>query len=55
MNLYLLISAKEKIFAYFQYLACLNKILQSLSFRIPYWGKKVTKFITSDYIPRQKF
>ena len=41
MNLYLLISAKKKIFAYFQYLACLNKILQSLNFRIPYWEKKV--------------
>ena len=43
MNLYLLISAKRKIFAYFQYLACLNKILQSLNFRLPYWGKKVGK------------
>ena len=40
MNRYLLISAKKKIFAYFQCLPCLNKILQSLSFRIPYWGKK---------------
>ena len=29
-----MISAKKKIFAYFQYLACLNKILQSLNFRI---------------------
>ena len=37
----MLISAKKKIFAYFQYLACLNKILQSLNFRIPYWEKKV--------------
>ena len=41
MNLCMLISAKKKISAYFQYLACLNKILQSLNFRIPYWGKKV--------------
>ena len=40
MNLYMLISAKKKIFAYFQYFACLNKILQSLNFRMPYWGKK---------------
>ena len=30
MNLYLLISAKKQIFAYFQYLVCLNKILYSL-------------------------
>ena len=54
MNLYLLISAKKRIFAYFQYLVCLNKILQSLNFCIPYPGKKirgkVTKFFTSDYI-----
>ena len=41
MNLYLLIPAKKKIFAYFQYLACLNKILQPLNFRIPYCEKKV--------------
>ena len=42
MNLYLLISAKKKVFAYFQYLACLYKmILQSLNFRVPYSGKKV--------------
>ena len=46
MNLYLLISAKKQIFAYFQDLICLNTVLQS---RIPYWGK-VNKFITSDYI-----
>ena len=43
MNLYLLISAKKKIFTYFQYLACLNKILQSLNFRITYRGKKVAE------------
>ena len=39
--------------AYFQYLIFLNKILQSLNFRIPYPGKKiggkVTKFFISDY------
>ena len=52
MNLYLLISAKKIILAYFQYFACLNKILQSLNFRISYCGK-VTKFITSDYIPEK--
>ena len=60
MNLYLLISAKKKIFAYFQHLFCLNKILQPLNFRIPYRGKKsrgkVTKFITSDYVfPHKNF
>ena len=49
MNLYLLISAKKQIFAYFQYLVCLNKVLQSLNFHIPCRGK-VTKFITSNYI-----
>ena len=58
MNLYLLISAKKKTFAYFQYLASLNKILQSLKFGIPYRGKKsrgkVTKFITTDYIFHDK-
>ena len=41
INLYLLISAKKQIFAYFQYLVRLNKISQSLNFRIPYRGKKV--------------
>ena len=35
MNLYLLISAKKQTFAYFQYLVCLNKVLQSLHFHIP--------------------
>ena len=49
LNLYLLISAKKQIFAYFQYLVCLNKVLQSLNFHIPCRGK-VTKFITSNYI-----
>ena len=53
MNLYLLISARKQIFAYFQYLICLNKILQSLNFCISYRGK-VTKFITSDYTFRKK-
>ena len=43
MNLCMLISAKKKISAYFQYLACLNKILQSLNFRITYRGKKVAE------------
>ena len=57
MNLYLLISAKKKIFAYVQYLACLNKILQSLSSRIPYWEKKwlslsqVTIFSDKNFSP----
>ena len=55
MNLYLLISAKKQIFAYFQYLVCLNKVLQSLNFHIPCRGK-VTKFITSNYIfPNKNF
>ena len=53
-----MISAKKNIFAYFLYLACLNKILQSLNFPIPYWEKKswrkVSKLITSDHILRQK-
>ena len=49
MNLNLLISAKKQIFAYLQYLVCLNKVLQFINFRIPYRGK-VTKFITNDYI-----
>ena len=40
INIYLLISAKKQIFAYFQYLICLNKILQTLNFCIPYRGKK---------------
>ena len=53
MNLYLLISAKKKTFTYFQYLVSLNKILQSLKFRIPYRGK-VTTLITSDYIFHDK-
>ena len=53
MNLYLLISAKKKTFTYFQYLVSLNKILQSLKFRIPYRGK-VTTLITSDYILHDK-
>ena len=47
MNLHLLISAKRQIFAYFQDLVCLNKVLQSINLRIPYRGK-VIKFITSD-------
>ena len=54
MNLYLLITAKKQIFAYFQYLVCLNKILQSLDFLIANREKKirgkVTKFFQSDYI-----
>ena len=55
MNLYLLISAKKQIFADFQYLVCLNKVLQSLSFHIPCRGK-VTKVITSNYIfPSKNF
>ena len=55
MNLYLLISAKKQIFAYFQYLFCLDKVLQSLNFHIPCRGK-VTKFITSNYIfPNKNF
>ena len=55
MNLYLLISAKKQIFAYFQYLVCLNKVLQSLNFLIPCRGK-VTKFIASNYIfPSKNF
>ena len=54
MNLYLLISAKKQIFAYFQYLVCLNKVLQSLNFHIPCQGK-VTKFITSNYIFSNKY
>ena len=49
MNFYLLISAKKQIFAYFQYLVCLNKTLQSLSLHIAYRGKKsrgkVSKFL----------
>ena len=52
MNLYLLITAKKQIFTYFQYLVCLNKILESLNFRITYRGKKVwekrLKFFTSE-------
>ena len=53
MNLNLLISAKKQIFAYLQYLVCLNKVLQFINFRIPYRGK-VTKFITNDYISTDK-
>ena len=41
--------SKKQIFAYFHYLTCLNKVSQSLNFRIPYRGK-VSKFITIDYI-----
>ena len=55
MNLYLLISAKKKIFAYFQYLVCLNKILQSLSFRIPYWGKKWLSLSQVTIFPEKNF
>ena len=55
MNLSLLISAKKQIFAYFQYLVCLNKVLQSLNVHIPCQGK-VTKLITSNYIfPNKNF
>ena len=55
MNLYLLISAKKQIFAYFQYLVCLNKVLKSLNFHIP-CREKVVKFITSNYIfPNKNF
>ena len=42
----MLISAKKKIFAYFQFLASLNKIFQSLSFRLSYWGKKCLSQVT---------
>ena len=55
MNLYLLIAAKKQIFAYFQYLFCLDNVLQSLNFHIP-CRRKVTKFITSNYIfPNKNF
>ena len=46
MMLQLLISTKKKIFAYFQYFASLNKIFQSLSFRLSYWGKKRLSQVT---------
>ena len=55
MNLYLLISEKKKIFAYVQYLACLYKILQSLSFRIPSWGKKWLSLSQVTIFPDKNF
>ena len=55
MNLYLLLSAKSKIFACFQYLDCLNKILRSLSFSIPYWGKKWLSLSQISILPDKNF
>ena len=55
MNLYLLLSAKSKIFACFQYLDCLNKILRSLSFSIPYWGKKWLSLSQMSILPDKNF
>ena len=55
MNLYLLVSAKNKIFACFQYLDCLNKILRSLSFCIPYWGKKWISLSQMSILPDKNF